>query len=227
MHGRWEGFRWFHHRFNQAIVVFNRLDKLDHVNAAVFVSIEVLDDGHDVEISEVNTRETRDGLGQFLVSDALRAVCVDFMEHLSDVKILEGVQQCPEGVIVVLMIIIVMFDVVRFIEFLIMFNVVRIVNALIGFVFLIGWKVFILERLLFFSILHSRFRLINRFLIVGHDIGFFLAGVRFLFAVMFQCGLDVVLFRGLRHHWFRSGDEGFSRLVEFLLIQVSVFVFIE
>ena len=138
MHGRWEGFRWFHHRFNQAIVVFNRLDKLDHVNAAVFVSIEVLDDGHDVEISELNTRETRDGLGQFLVSDALRAVCVDFMEHLSDVKILEGVQQCPEGVIVVLMIIIVMFDVVRFIEFLIMFNVVRIVNALIGFVLLIG-----------------------------------------------------------------------------------------
>ena len=71
LHGRGEGFRWFHHRFNQAIVVLDRLNEFDHVDAPIFVSIEVLNDGDDVEFSEVNARETRDGFGQFLMGDGL------------------------------------------------------------------------------------------------------------------------------------------------------------
>ena len=101
LHRGREGLRWRDNRLDETVVVFDGLHEFNHVNAAVAVCIDMLHNGNDVELGEPHAREGTDGFAQFLMCDGLGAVGVHLMEHLCDVQVIEGVQQCAEGIRVI------------------------------------------------------------------------------------------------------------------------------
>ena len=71
LHRRGEGFRRLHDGFHKAIELFDGSHKFDHVDGAVVISIQMLNDGNNVEFGEGHASERGNRLAQFGVCDAL------------------------------------------------------------------------------------------------------------------------------------------------------------
>ncbi len=223
LHRRRERFRRSHDGFHKAIVLFDGLHKFDHVNGAVVVSIQVLNDGNDVQFGEGHASERCNGLAQFVVCDALRTVGVNLVEHLSHVEVIQCIQQCSEGVVMVngffcfdinvfLEVIIFFLDVVRLLKFVLHIIVFRFDVFFHGIIKLIIVSVF-------FEIVVN----LNVLLLLIYC-GFFLFDLVFC---LLSFGVFRVLHRLHYHTWFWLTHKGFSGLGEFFLIQIPVFVFIK
>ena len=58
----------------------------------------MLNDGQNVEFGKGHTGEGDNRFAQFFMSDALRTVGIDLVEHLCDVQVIQCIKQRPKGI---------------------------------------------------------------------------------------------------------------------------------
>ena len=179
----------------------------------------MLNDGQNVEFGKGHAGEGGNRLAQFLVCDALRTVGIDLVEHLSDVEIIQRIEKRTEWVLAIRCFVV--LDGLLFIKnigFVVFLKIVVIISLFVaGGISIDDSNVFLLVEGWFFVVF-----LVFDVFVITLTLNFF--SLNFILLL----GLNLfVLSRGLSGKFDGLVHKGLSGLGEFLLVQVSIFVFIE